>query len=93
MSYYYAAPIYVGISALLCLSYSCIECTKDNGNLDNSSKTILSVWSISSLIVASIVAAVSSEMMIGSASSFNISIMIILICLTLSISCSMIYWA
>ena len=31
---YYAVPVYVGLSCLLSLSYSCIECVKEKGKLD-----------------------------------------------------------
>lgn len=93
MSVAYAAPMYVGISTILCLSYSCIECTKDKGKLDSSVKSILSTWSIVVLIVASVIAGAAGEMMVGMTNASHLLIAGILACVSLSISCSMIYWA
>lgn len=92
MSVAYAAPMYVGISILLCLSYSCIEFTKDKGKLDTSSKAILLAWCIISTIIASVIAGASGEMMSGMVNTTHLLIAIILACVTLSISSSMIYW-
>lgn len=93
MSVVYAAPMYVGISCLLCLSYSSIECIKDKGNLDTSSKSILLGWCIVSTIIASVVAGASGEMMAGMGNVTHILIAAILACVTLSISSSMLYWS
>jgi len=93
MSVAYAAPMYVGISVILCLSYSCIECTKDKGKLDTSSKSILFTWCIISTIIASVVAGVSGEMMTGMTNITHLLIAVLLACVTLSVSSSMIYWS
>lgn len=93
MSIAYAAPMYVGLSTILCLSYSCIECTKDKGKLDSTSKSILSIWCIVVLIVASVVAGASGQMMSGMTNMTHLLIAVVLACVTLSVSCSMIYWA
>ena len=93
MSVVYAAPMYVGISAILCLSYSCTECVKDKGKFDSSAKSILSTWCIVVLIVASVVGGASGEMMAGMTNATHLLIAGILACVTLSISSSMIYWA
>ena len=90
---YYAAPVYVGLSCLLSLSYSCIECVKDKGNFDTASKSIMCVWIIISAIVASVVAGVSGEMMIGMINYTHLIIALILACVTLSISCGVVYWS
>ena len=93
MSVAYAVPMYLGISTMLCLSYSCIECTKDKGKLDNSAKFILSAWCIVVFIVASVIASVSGEMMSGISNASHLLIAGILACVTLSVSSSMIYWS
>lgn len=93
MSVVYATPIYVGLSTILCLSYCCIECTKDKGKLDNTTKTMLSIWCSVVLIVASIVAGVSGQIMAGIPNITYILIAAILACVTLSISSSIIYFS
>lgn len=93
MSVAYVAPMYVGISCMMCLSYSCIEYTKNKGKLDTSSKSILFGWCILSTIIAFIVAGATGEMMSGMSNVTHILIAAILACVTLSISSSMIYWS
>lgn len=93
MSVAYAAPMYVGLTTILCLSYSCVECTKDKGKLDSSVKSILSTWCVIVLIVASVVGAVSGEIMVGMMDVTHLLIAVILACITISISSSMIYYA
>lgn len=93
MSVAYAAPMYVGISTLLCCCYSCIESTKQKGKLKDSDKSILSVWCIVSIIVASVVMGASGEMMAGMTNITHLLIAVLLACITLSISSSMIYWS
>lgn len=88
----YAAPMYVVLSTLLCLSYSCIECTKDKGKIDTSTKSMLSTWCVISLIVASVIAGVSGEMMIGMTNVMHVLIALLLVCATLIVSSLMIYW-
>ena len=92
MSVAYAAPMYVGISTILCCIYSCIESTKQKGKLKDSDKSILSVWCIVSVIIASIVMGVSGEMMVDRTNVLHLLIATLLACITLSISSSMIYW-
>jgi len=92
MSVAYAAPMYVGISTLLCCCYSCIESTKHKGKLNNSDKSILLTWCIVSVIVASIVMGASGEMLAGMTNITHLLIAALLVCVTLSISSSMIYW-
>lgn len=93
MSVLYATPAYVGISMIMCLSYSCIECTKDKGSLTNTNKSLLIGWVITSLIIASTIAGVTGEMMIGMTNITHLIIVGILVCATLSISSLMIYWS
>jgi hypothetical protein len=93
MSVAYAAPMYVGISTLLCCCYSCIESTKQKGKLNDSDKSILSVWCVVSIIVASVVMGASGEMMAGMTNITHLLIAFLLACVTLSISSSMIYWS
>lgn len=93
MSVAYAAPMYVGLSTILCLSYSCIECTKDKGKLDSTTKSLLLAWCIVVLIVASVVAGVSGEMMTGMTNMTHLLIAAVLACVTLSVSSSIIYWS
>jgi len=90
---YYAAPIYVGLSCLLSLCYSCIECAKDNGNFDTATKSIFSAWILTSIIIGSVIAGVSGEMMIGITNYTHLLIALILACVTLSISSFIIYWS
>ena len=90
---YYAAPAYAGLTCLLCLSYSCMESVRNNGKTDTATNSILSVWSIVSIIVTSVITGVAGEMMIGMASTTHILIALILACVTLSISSSLIFWA
>lgn len=92
MSVAYAAPMYVGLSTILCLSYCCIEFTKDKGKLDNSTKSILSTWCVIVLFIASIIGAVSGEMMTGMTNISHLLIALILACVTLSVSSLIIYW-
>lgn len=92
MSVAYAVPAYVLLSTMLCLSYSCIECTKHKGKFDTSSQSMLSTWCIVSLIVASIIGAVSGEMLSGNSNTTHILLVSILAFVTLIISCSMVYW-
>ena len=89
---YYAVPVYAGLSCLLCLSYSCMECVKKKGSMDFASKSILSVWSIVSMIVTSVISGVAGEMMIGMASTTHILVALMLACVTLSSSSSLIYY-
>ncbi len=93
MSVAYAAAMYVGISCILSLCYSCIECTKDKGKLETSTKSILFGWCIVSTIIASVIAGASGEMMAGMTNVTHLLIAVILACVTLSISSSMIYWS
>lgn len=93
MSVAYAAPMYVALSTILCLSYSCIECTKDKGKLDTTTKSLLLAWCIVVLIVASVVAGVSGEMMTGMTNMTHLLIAAVLACVTLSLSSSIIYWS
>lgn len=89
---YYAVPIYVGLSCVLSLSYSCIECVKEKGKFDSATYSILCTWIIVSAIVASVIAGVVGEMMIGMTNYMHLLIALILACVTLSISGSLIYW-
>ena len=90
---YYAAPVYVGLSCLLSLSYGCMECARQKGKIDNTTKSLLCGWVIVSAIVASVVAGVSGEIMIGITNITHILLALILVCVTLSISSSIIYWS
>lgn len=89
----YAIPIYVGLSCLLSLSYSCIECVKDKGKFDTATKSILCTWVIVSAIVTSVISGVVGEIMIGATNYMHLLIALILACATLSISSSMVYWS
>ena len=89
----YAAPFYVGLSCLLSLSYSCIECVKEKGNFDIATCSIFSTWVIITLIVASVIAGVAGEMMIGMTNYMHLLIALVLSCVTLSISSSIIHWS
>jgi hypothetical protein len=89
----YAAPFYVGLSCLLSLSYSCIECVKEKGNFDIATCSIFSTWVIITLIVASVIAGVAGEMMIGMTNYMHLLIALVLACVTLSISSSIIHWS
>lgn len=93
MSVVYAAPMYVVISTLLCSSYFFIEFSKNRGNYSNTEKFILSAWCVVSLIVASFIMGVSSEMMYGMANVTHLLIVILIACITLSVSSGMIYWS
>ena len=90
---YYATPIYLAISSLLCLSYSCIECTKDKGDIDNATKAILSGWCVCSVIVASIITAVVGEMMVGMINYTHLILAFILALVTLCLSSSILYYS
>lgn len=88
----YAAPFYVGISCLLSLSYSCIECAKGKGN-DMATSFILCGWIITTLIVASVVAGVAGELMMQIYNYMHLLIALVLACVTLSISSSLVRWS
>lgn len=90
---YYAAPVYLATTFTLCLSYSLMECIKDKGELDTATNSILFTWSIISIIVASVILAVTGEMMIGQTRIVHVIIALLLTCVTLIISSCMIYWA
>ncbi len=90
---YYAVPLYVGLSCLMSFSYSCMETMKSKKGMDSASKSILCLWCIVSAIVASVVTGVVGEMAIGIASMSHMLIAAILMCVTLSISSSIIYWS
>jgi hypothetical protein len=90
---YYAVPVYVGLSCLLSLSYSCMECVKEKGKLDTATHSILCTWVIVSAIVTSVIAGVVGEMTIGMINYMHLLIALILACVTLSISSSVIYWS
>ena len=90
---YYAIPVYVGLSCVLSLSYSCIECAKDNGKLDTATNLILCAWVIVSAVVASVISGVTAEIMTKQINYMHILIALILACVTLSISSSIIYWS
>lgn len=92
MSLIYTAPLYMGISCLLSLSYGSIEYVKDKGNLNFSSKSILFCWCILSIIVTSIIAGATGEMMSGKTNITHLLIASILACVTLIISSCMVYW-
>ena len=89
---FYAAPVYAGLSCLLCLLYSCIECVKEKGSTP-ATTSILSTWSLVSIIVSCVITGVAGEMMIGMGNTTHILIALLLACITLSISSSFIYWA
>lgn len=91
MSVAYAAPMYLGISTLLCCSYSCIEFTKNKGKLKDSDKSILSVWCVVSIIVACVVMGVSGEIMNRMTNITHLLVAVLLVCITFSISSYMIY--
>lgn len=93
MSVAYAAPMYVGISTMLCCCYSCIEFTKNKGKFKDSDKSILSAWCVVSIIVACIVMGASGEIMVGMTNITHLLIAVLLACITLSISSGMIYWS
>ncbi len=93
MSVVYAAPMYVGISCLMCLCYSCIECTKDKGRITTVNSSLLLGWCIVSTIVASVIAGASGEMMTGMTNASHLLIAALLACVTLSVSSAMIYWS
>ena len=82
----YAIPMYLGTSLTLCLSYCCIESTKQRGKLDGSDKSILSIWSAISVIVTSMITGTLS----GTTSATFVSITFLLAILTISISCCMV---
>lgn len=90
---YYAVPLYVGLSCVLSLSYSCIECVKDKGKLDTATYSILFTWTVVSAIVASVIAGVVANVMVGITNYMHLLMALILACVTLSISSLMIYWS
>lgn len=90
---YYAVPMYMGLSCLLSLSYSCIECVKNKGKLDTASYSILCTWVTVLLIVTSLITAVVGEITIGATNYLHLLIVLILACATLSISSVIIYWS
>lgn len=90
---YYAIPVYVGLSCIMSLSYSCIECIKEKGKLETATYSILFTWIIVSLIVASVISGVVGEMMVGMTNYIHLLIALILACVTLSISSLILYWS
>jgi len=92
-AYAYATPMYVGISTLLCCSYCCIESTKHKGKLKDSDKSLLLSWCVVSIAVASVIMGVSGEMMAGMTNMTHLLVAVLLACITLGTSSSMIYWS
>ena len=90
---YYAAPVYIGLSCLLSLSYSCMECAKNKNKIDDFTKSVLCCWVIVSAVVASVIAGVSGEVMVGQIDMTHVFVALILACVTLSASSLMIYWS
>lgn len=91
---YYAVPAYVGLSCLLSLSYSCMECAHSKkGKIDSATKSIMLGWIIVSGIVASVIAGVVGEITIGTSSVSHILIALVLACVTLTISSAIVYWS
>jgi len=90
---YYAAPVYLATAFTLCLSYCCMECIKEKGELDTATHSILITWCIISTIVSSVILAVTGEMMIGQTQIVHVIIALLLTCVTLIVSSCMIYWA
>jgi hypothetical protein len=90
---YYAIPLYIGLSCILSLIYSSIEFIKDKGKLDTAVSSILCTWVIVTIIVTSIISGVVSEMMMGVTNYLHLLIGLILACVTLSISSSLLYWS
>jgi hypothetical protein len=70
-----------------------MECARNKGKIDNTTKSLLCGWVIVSGIVASVVAGVAGEMMVGLTNVTHILVALILVCVTLSISSSIIYWS
>lgn len=89
----YAVPAYVGLAILLCSIYSCIECTNNKGKFDNSVKSILLLWSCVVIIVTSVLTGAVGEMMAGMTNMTHLLIALCLVCVSLSVSSSMIYWS
>ena len=90
---YYAIPAYVGLSCVLSLVYSSMECVKEKGKLDTATHSIMCAWIIVSAIVASIISGVVGEVMTKQINYIHIIIALVLACVTLSISSSIIYWS
>jgi hypothetical protein len=93
MSLFLAAPMYVGISLILCSSYSCIECTKNKGKFDSTTKSMIFSWFIITFIVGFIISGASFEMMSGMVNTTHLLVAGMMACVTLIISCGMVYWA
>lgn len=93
MSVAYATPIYVVTSTVLCLIYSCITCVKDKGKLQTSDKAILFGWCLISTIIASFVACISGEIMTRTIAVSHLLIVLLIVCVSLSVSSSLIYWS
>lgn len=91
MSVAYAAPMYVGLSTILCSVYSGIECTKNKGKLDSAAKSFLCLWCVGTLLLASAIFSASSEIMSGSGSMTYLMVTIFFACIMLSFSGFMIY--
>lgn len=89
----YAAPVYVGLSCLLSLIYSCMECIRDKGKFDNATKSILCAWVLITIFVGFIVGSVSGEVYIRNYNTTHIIIALILASVTLCVSSCVIYWS
>lgn len=93
IAYAAAVPAYVGLTTILFLSYSSIECTKDKGKLDDSSRSFLSIWCIVSFIVTTVIGGAVGGAMSGDLNTTYLLIAGLLACVTLIISSGMIYWS
>ena len=89
---YYAVPLYIGLSSLLCLSYSCMECVKEKGKLDSATHSILSCWVLISILVGSMISGVATQMMMGMTNYTFLLITLIIACSTLVFSSCLLSW-
>lgn len=95
MSVELAVPLYMGLSCLLSLCYTCMQSIKQKGKINTDTQMYLISWAICSSIVASVVGFVSMEFMANPNSSsvhMHMIVALILVFATLIISSFMVYW-
>ena len=76
---YAAIPVYIGLSATMCLGYNCIKCAKYKGKLDSFVKSINVVWILGVILISSLLCILISQIMMRRFNFYSILIFFMLI--------------
>lgn len=84
--YHLMGPGYLLVASAMCMYFTMMECIDTKGKINFASKSLIFSWSITSLIVTSIVAGVGAELTIGITNGMHLMIAIMAVCVTLILS-------